>query len=340
MHKKKLLPVVLTTALVLSLVGCQAKKTPDQAIKDGLKNLSSDKALSYDLALNADLKDKDAKEGKLNLALSGALDSKDQQDPKYTLKIDGSMQDASSDQAGSAQAELRLNKDQILFNVMKLDIQGVTLPTEATALMNQWWKFPLPPATKAALLKAANYSTQQLTPEQQKLKDLYENTKFFTDPKYVADETIGGEQSAHYTAMLDKTAVLNFFKAVAENQGETVTDDQMKQAQDGFSYLDTQVGVWVGNSSNTVNQVVVSANVNDTKDSVTGTVFFRLTLSDFNKAVQIDVPADAKDFPVELLGGLLGGAGEATQPGADFSTGDTQMVPPVTAPVIKAPVKK
>lgn len=345
MHKKILLPVVLTTALVLGLVGCQAKKTPDQAIQDGLKSLSSVKSLSYDLAVNGDLKDKDAKEGKFNLGLTGSVDSKDKLDPKFILKLDGSLNDASSGQAGSAQAEIRLNKEQILFNVMKLDIQGMPLPQEATSLMNQWWKFPLPPATKDALLKAASSTdTQQLTTEQQKLKDLYDNTKFFVDPKYVADEAIGGEQSAHYTVTLDKTATLNFFKAVAESQGETVTDEQMKEAQDGFSYLDTQVGVWVGNTSHVVNQVVVSANVNDTKDSVTGTIFFRMTLSDFDKAVTIDVPADAKDFPIEMLGGLIGGGDAQSADMAPLADG-TEEIPSLPAGTVlpkgvKMPVKK
>jgi len=300
--------------------GCQQasapQKTPEQVVKDAVKNLSSVTANQFGIALNGDLTGPQGQapaKVKFNLTLDGGSDLKDLKDPKINLKLDGSGN--ADDQNGSLSAELRMNKDNLYFTLAKLDLQGgPTLPADLKNMyVGKWWKLPIPPDTLKEF--AANLpeggSQQNLSPEQQKLKDMVQNAQFFTNIKFVNNEDVKGMQSYHYSADIDKKALVSFVEQSAVVQGQTMSDSDKKDMEDAMQKFDITANLWVDSATGNLDQVSCDLKfVHPGPSDPTGTISAKATLWAFNQPVTVQVPADAQLFPIDqLLGGLMGASG-------------------------------
>jgi len=331
MNRKSLLTggvIAMSTALVFA--GCQQaaapQKAPEQVVKDAMKNLTNVTSNQFELAVNGDLtgpQGETPNKVKFNVTLAGSSDLKDLMDPKINLKFDGS---GNADaQSASGSAELRMNKDTLYFTLSKVDMQGgEAIPKEFTDMyVGKWWKLPIPADTLKEF--TANLpeggSQQTLTPAQQKLKDEFENTQFFTNIKFVGTEDVKGLSSYHYTADLDKTAVMNFMTQASAEQGSAMTDSDKKDMTDAMAKFDFTGNLWVDSASGNLDQVSGDLKfTHPTASDPTGTVTIRGTMWAFNQPVTVTAPAGATDFPVEsLMGGLMGGASM----GGDMSTLDS-----------------
>jgi len=310
----------MATALVFS--GCQQapQKTPEQALNDGMKNLTAVTSHQYAITFNGDLNGPQGqKPAKVtfNVALSGSADIKDMQDPKFNLKIDGTGN--ADDQGASASAEIRMNKDDVFFTLSKLDLKGAAQPIPKEFMdmyLAKWWKIAIPPeALKEFEANLPEYGSQEaMTPAQQKIKDLVNNTQFFKNVKYVGAESVKDVPSFHYTADLDKDAFMAFALQAAQDQGKTIADSDKKDMQDAMQKIDFTGNVWVTQDTGILNQVTGDIKfISTVPTDPTGTVSISATLWDFNKPVTVEVPTGAQDFPVQaLLGGILGGGDAPT----------------------------
>lgn len=341
MQRKSLLTggvIVLSTAAMV-FTGCQQaqpQKAPQQVVQDGMKNLTTVTSHQFELALNGDLNGPQGQtpaKVQFNTTLAGAVDLKDTQDPKINLTLDGS---GSADaQSAAASAELRMNKADLYLILSKLTAQGgEPIPKEFTdSYVGKWWKITIPADTfKEFTANLPEYGSQQtLTPDQQKMKDLFTNTQFFKNIAYVGIEDVKGQQSYHYTADLDKDAVMKLMVQGAIDQGKPMTDADQKDMQTSMQKIDFSGGVWVAQDSGIMDQVsgdIKFANASPTDP--TGKISVRVTLWDFNQPVTVVAPAGAADFPTQaLMGAMLGGAptGADTQQMMDItSQQDTQQI--------------
>lgn len=325
MQQKKFFAGALVTVGALALFsGCQQAapatpaKPPEEVIKEGMTKLTDVTSYAYEVALNADVKDPTTGAVKFDVTLGGAMDVKDKKDPKITLKMDGSGSDDKGE-GGSGSFEVRLNKDAVFFNLMKLELKGSqaeAIPAEVKEMMSKWWKITLPEgALDEVSASLPQGSMEEMTPEQKEMKKAFEDAKIFTNPTLVGTESVKGENSYHYTVTVDKKALSAFVAKAASMQGETMSEGDLKEMEAGLAQLDVKADVWVGQTSGVMNQMSGTMNLKADASGATGTIGFRLTLSDINKPVTVTAPADATEFPVEeFLGPLMMGMSGGMDP--------------------------
>ncbi len=328
---------VVVLAMSLFLAGCNKQKAPADAIKEGMANLFKVSSYSLDGTVAADLKGPQGQApAKVTFNLNTALsfDGKDPNSLRLNMKSDGGF-DADGN-GGTGSFEIRLDKDMIYALISKVVTTGeVTLPKEITdKYVAKWYKFPLPAETVKSLsdTMVGGQDETKMTPEQKKIKQLLDQTVFFKNLALAGTDTVKGESSSHYTATLDKDAVLNFVKQIAEIQGEKVTDADFKDMQDSFGKLQiSSLDLWVGNSSATLNRMSVKVSFAVTETDPSGTMTMDISLGDFNKPVTVAAPADATEFSLASLMDFAGG-------GDSVDLSETDLEPtktPVKTPVVK-----
>lgn len=327
-RQQKLLGLVAGFLTLTLLAACQ--QSANGAIKEGIKKLTTQvTSLSYDLSLQGDIKDA-GKSTKFNFTLNGGGDLKDVKDPRLTVKLDGSLD--SDGQAGSANLDFRFGKDAVYFNLMKLSMGATELPPEITTLLNKWWKYAIPKEAMDQIstsLPALGKADADLTPQGKQFKQLFQDANFFSQSALVGTEDVKGEKSYHYSATVDKTGVLNFLKGASQIQdGNTITPEEFATAEKSLANVDIKSDVWVGATSGILNKVVATLTMKDSGDGTSGVININLAIGDFNKAVAIEGPAGAEDFPLEQVLQMFGGAPTA----ADGS--DSQMVVPDSATML------
>jgi hypothetical protein len=173
--------------------------------------------------------------------------------------------------------------------------------------VGKWWSIPVPPTALDELSKSLPAAGEQnLTPEQKQIKDLIQTTKFFKDVKYVDDQQVGTESSAHYTAALDKDAFVAFVEKAAEIQGQKMTDTEKTDLVNGLNMVDFNGDMYIGKTSGSLNRVkgTLTIKQNAQTPAPTGTVSLDLSVTDLNKPVTVEVPKDAQPLPQDLLSGF------------------------------------
>lgn len=318
MQKKKILSGALVSLLAITVLGCQQAgqptKPPQEVINDGVKKITTLTSYTYDVALKADVKDPEGKSGNFDVKLNGGVDIKNIKDPRLVVKLDGSAMDPTG-KGGSASFELRLNKDAVYFNLLKLAIAGgEKLPEMVTPMLNKWWMAGMPVGVLDEL--AANMpggSQDQLSAEQQKLRTLLEGSNIFAQPVFVGTDNVSGEPSYHYSVVVDNKALIQLMKKAAETEGKTISDAELQDAEKSLAKTSIKGDVWVGISTGILNKFSGDIKVAPSEGLGSGVINVTVTLGNFQKPINIDVPKDAEKFPVEsVLPFLLGGGMETT----------------------------
>jgi hypothetical protein len=316
MHKfSKMLAASGLVVLSIGMAGCQSGTLPgsesaDLVLQKGVAKLADVTSYTYNLGLKGDLKGPEGEAPasvNFDLNMKGNVELKDPKDPKFNLKVSGNMM-ADKD-GGNAELEFRLNKAAMFLNLMKLEGQGaVTIPEEMKSqLIGKWWTLAIPETALEEMAKSMPQSGDaNLTPEQKKIKALVEETKFFKNVQYKGTENVGGESSSHYTGDFDKAAFMDFVAKVGEIQGKAMTDADKTQMKAMMDNMEFGGDMYVAQNSGVLNKVKGSLTIKDSADktSPSGVVTVELMLSDLNKSVVVEVPANAQTIPMEALGGL------------------------------------
>jgi hypothetical protein len=304
----------------LVLVGCgpvndfQPPKSPDEMVQEGMKRLNTVTSHQFDFKMNGDFTGpKSVPNSQVTLALkfSGGADSKQPKDPKLNLKADLNVK--ADGQNVAAAADLRLENKTAYVNLQKLDLpKEANLPKEIQTYMNKWWSIALGPYLDqlSSSLPLTPGSVANLTPEQKKIKEEFEKTKFFKDITYKGNETVKDEPSYAYTATLDKAAFMNFALKAMETQErfkqQPMTEqdkNELKKAMDGITF---DAKLWVGQKSGILNKMEGAMKIKGAADTdPSGTLNFTMEMWGFNQGIKVEVPKDAIAFPVESLGALF-----------------------------------
>jgi len=307
---------LIAATAVLVLTGCQQQpqKAPEQVIREGLTNLASVKSYQFDVSASGNMSGSQATTGApvkstFTVGLGGSVDFKDMKNPKVAFKFDGS--GTSNDKNGSASAELRMNNSVLYLIISKLESpdKSVIPPEMVSQFVGKWWLYKVPTElmTQFETNLPVGGTQEQLTPEQQKMKNLFDNTKFFKNVKFVGVEDVKGEQSYHYTVDFDKDAFMAYASSVADAQNKPMTADDTKQLQDAMKKVDISGSVWVGTTSNILNQTSADIKLTGTAPSdPTGTITLKGSAWSFDKPVTVEEPTGAEDIE-PILNSLLGG---------------------------------
>jgi hypothetical protein len=301
--------------LSFGLAGCEEvaqapQKAPEVVLQEGLAKLSNMTSYKFDVVLKGDLKGPDGQppaKVTVDATLNGGIDTKDTKDPRLNLNLKGNMM-ADAD-GGTGELSFRMNKDNLYLNLKSLEGKGsITVPEEIKSqLIGKWWTMPVPPEALAEMAKSMPQGADAtLTDEQKQMKTLIEQTKFFKDVKFVDMAPVAGEQSYHYTGVLDKTAFSAFVVKASELQGQTVSEEEKTQMKTSMDTFDFSGDFYVGKDSGALNKVkgTLTIKENADKSSPSGTLSLDVTVSDLNKAVTVEVPADAQPIPAEALSSL------------------------------------
>lgn len=298
---------VALIGLSIVLGGCNQQKAPAEAIKDGMKNLAKVNSYTMDGNMLLDLDgtaDQSVKKMNTNINLALAIQGNDPNNMLLNLKLNGSF-NADGD-GGSGSMEMRLNKDTVYATVSQLAGQGeIKVPEEISSqVLNKWFKFTIPAEvlTNLAQNLATAKDESKMTPEQKKIKELYEKTTFFKNPTLVGTETVKGEASTHYSAVLDKEAFINFIRQVTELQGNKISDAEFADMKATFDKVEnTSSDIWIANSNKVINRVSMKFAFAGSTTEPSGKLALDFSLGDFNKPVTVEVPADAVEFPMSSL---------------------------------------
>lgn len=166
-----------------------------------------------------------------------------------------------------------------------------------------------------------------LTPEQvAQVSAALKETQPIQVVERLAKEDVGAETSYHYRAVLVPGKLKDFLlKVVPIVTKKSITSSEAQELDDAFQKNAAEleqinVELWVGTKDKLVHQVRVSAPAREHEGEKIGEFKVTLTLSDFNKPVQIEAPAEAislQDFIGSFMGLPPGGMEEARLADAD-----------------------
>lgn len=321
-NKKKTLVVSGLLMLSVGLTACQTdssnpsilspknEEAPEVTLQNAVNKMSDIKSYGFDVTMSGDLTgptgESPEKVG-FNFNLNGGVDMVKVEDPRLNLNIKGAF-NADQDKA-DAEFQLKLNKDAIYANLVALNASGsMEIPEEyKSMIVNKWWTLPVPPEVLEELKNSMPQDSEEnLTPEQKQIKELMEKTQFFKNVKRVGNETVAGEESVHFTADLDKDAFASFVEEVAKIQGEEFTESDRNELKEGLNLFNFSGDLYVGSKSGVINKMKGTIDFNDKENSgVAGKIELEASVSNINESINIEVPENAEDVPMEALGSLL-----------------------------------
>ena len=315
---KKLLAIFTATAVLsgCSLLGAtEPDQDPGEVVKEAFANLYALSSYAYD----ADLEGEMSIEGDnvdFKAHLSGAQDLSDIEAPKLVISIDG---EGSLNDGDMENISVELKTDSKTLYVMLAEISDLdgAVPTEmVAAYIGQWWAIPIPEGT-IQYPSFGGADEENLTTEQQAMKDLVDNTNFFKDLEYIGSTG----SNLKYSGTLDKEAVKTFLSESARINGQVLLPAEMAQMEMSIDAMTLEGEIWVDSSDMLVTRITGEAEV-EVAEEENAKVKFDLSLSDFDKEVVIEEPEGVKEFDPFMMLGLMsmgmGGAPAGDMPQMDY----------------------
>jgi len=302
MQKKSLIKSLAASfSFVIILSGCSSVPAPDktaeEVLNSGFTSFVDVSSYAYNVSFDGDIKSPDGENVNFDLNLDGQVDLLDKKDPKFVVKFDGKGSNGGPN-SGSVKAELRMNKDNVYVSLLNLDVKGdgaEMIVSEVKDILGKWYALPLTEDDLAQLSVAFDSSSKG------DVKDMLDGMKLFTNAKYVGSDNIMGEPSYHYSIAFDKKALLDFAKASAAANGETVSDEKLAEANKALDAVDLNVDIWVGTQSGIVTKFKGALKLKKTADQPEGSINFEFSVGDINKPVTIQVPSGVQQLTQDDL---------------------------------------
>lgn len=314
---KKLSYLLISVMAIMSFSGCSLLGSTEpptgdasELVKEAFNKLYDVKTYKYEASFSGTI-NAAGEAVDMDFGFSGVQDNSDATKPKFSLALDGSGSFAEfKDQA--VKAEVRLDGENLYVVLNELSDFNGQVPAElVSSFMNTWYKIPVPADAFEQYAMISVADDENLTPEEKEVKELLENTVFFKDIKFV--ENKGGRFV--YEGVLDKEAFIDFALKVAEIGGEAVSDSEKADLEKMVGSFDLvgQIGIDEKSGVLTMLNGTFTFNVEEGGEKVEANMSFESSISDVDKPVTIEVPADSTDFdPMMLLGPAMmmgGGAG-------------------------------
>jgi hypothetical protein len=307
---------IISSFLLLTLLasGCNLfKKSPQEAVNDGMNRLAEVKQMSSKLVMSGTVQ---APAGELpskvtfSLDATGKNDMSDAKSPKFDMKL--SLSAAADSFSGSGEVLVRSVDKKIYVNVANLNIPGElgeTLKTQLGSLFSTWFFIPLGDENPIG----------KLTEEQKELQEKFKETKFFVNAKEDGEEEVAGIASTRYRVDLDKEALKSFVLSIARVSGNQPTPEEEKAIGESLKDVEFSGAVWVG-SDKSIHRVRGTVTI---QPAAGPSASFEVDYSawDFGKDVAVSAPEGAQEFnPLMMLpilgafGGLGGNPAPIDQP--------------------------
>jgi len=324
---KKLGLLAVSTGIILSLVACGGGSSVSgdlssdelqKLVLTGLEKWQEADSSGFEVVLDGEVKTPasevaEAKDVVFDVTLDGQQEIIDKEEDKtdFTFDMSGN---AKFNESAVGFAMNLIGIDEMLYvKIDKLDGLDSIKEAESFAPMveeyiGDWWSYALPSSTFSDLNPSvpSDSEDEELTPEEQAQKDLYENTKFFSEIKVAGSDKIAGVKSDKIELTLDKAAMLDYQVKSAELDGFPMTEEEVTQAKKDMDNVEIDLTVWIAQKAGYLTKVAGNAKglVGDEGEEIDLDVNFEVVLKDFNKKMKFKAPKDAKEFdPMTLLGG-------------------------------------
>ena len=341
---KKLLAVILIIGVLVVGGGAFAYfnyfQSPEKIVQKMIAKLTEIKSLEYSGEIQTEVNTRDLlgggnllqptqpvsnkKPSNFSINFNGVSDTNDLNNPKGSFSFNINT-DALGQENFTLGLEMRTIDKIVYVKLSNLPNLGFF---DLTAVANQWIKIDTEALKKQfglekieEQLKEAQ-KKQELSPEQiEKLKTAVQQHKVFKITDSLAGEKIEGVNTYHYKFTIDKEEIKKLFADISQiTQDKTLTEKELAEFDKSFEAVELPEGeIWIGKKDLLPYKISLSSVIKETDQSKTsGKVSFILLFKNFNKPVQIEIPAPVKTLE-EILGGLFGGLSGAGLQQPNFS---------------------
>lgn len=335
--------VALMLALTLTLAGCsflksnsgRPDKDPAVVVKEAMMKNSDVKSGDLEILLDVDVKSKDKeKTGFEKFAVEGkmevAFDVKDTKAPKFSVKVDGKgSQDGKKEE--SAAGEMRVVGSTLYASLTNLtDFDGTVPMAMVTPYLGKWWSMALPADVMAEFtneMEVYSKDEKDLTPQEKKMKEIYDGANLFKNAEYDGDEDVKGEATYVYNVELDKDEFKTMIVEMSKAQEQPLSEEDIKMMEENWDKFTFTGKVYVGQKDMAMKKVAGTVVVMDLEGADVNAEI-SMTFSNAGGEVMVEVPKDATEFD---LGSMFGGFGGPVDP--------SMTIPPtmeLDAPVVPA----
>ena len=313
--------IALLLVVSVLFAGCGgAKKVPppgedfDKLLKEGISNFSDVKSADYSFSFEGDVNVDPAVVGiddfsnfVVSSSFEGAYDFRDTDNLLFSLAM--ALGIKANGEEEYVEGEVRFVEDTLYFILSELSDFGGEIQVEMVeAFIKQWWSIFIPSEFTEGLnefLEDHELEEEEKTPEQKQLEELFEETDFFEDVKYLGAENVRGVSCHKYSATLDKEATLDYAIKVGEITGNIPSSEDVAEAREALKKVDMEGLFWIGVDDETFRKFSGALVVKELEGV---SVNFSVNVEGYNlnEAVSVLVPEESTEFDLMML---LGGGG-------------------------------
>ena len=272
--------------------------SPEAIFEEAVDNMVDVESASLDLNVKGSVSAEESvglgyTSADFDFSLSGDIDgSEDAPTANFKLDATGSIDNGDTENVNS---EIRVSTDTMYFIVNTFSDFDGAIPSEDVApFLGQWWSIPLPEGYADSFSLPSDVD-EDLTPEEQALADLFEETSFFQDVKHVNDEKVGSADTYHYTMTLDKEATQEYIRKSAEIYETPLTSSDEEEMKEFFETLEVDGEAWVGKEDTMLRKISTDISIPDLEGMALDLVV-TYTIDNINESITVTAPEGATEF--------------------------------------------
>ena len=330
---KSIFVIALSSLFLVACFGTNVEEpesSPEEVIKEGIKNMSNIDTATYNVEMMANFINKDPNaddfdEMELEGGFSGQYDFNDLSEAKFSLLIEMIASLNKSNQE-NMNAEIKIVDNNLYFAINEISDFDGELPVEMfSSFLAKWWYMPIPQENMEALIAYADNDATNLSPEEEAVQELIDNSFVFKNVEYLGGEKVKNQNAFHYAAELDKKALRDALIKTAEIMGETVLESDLEQVDEFLKMVELDIELWINEENKTLVKVSLDGTIEE-ENIMLVELKGSYALSNINKEVTIDVPEDAQMFdPLSLLMGASAMIPEDELYGDDFTFDESEF---------------
>lgn len=276
-----------------------------------IENLANVKSLEYTGEISVDLTtqspyggifksllsqiaSENSEKGSFSIKFSGSYDKNDLKNQKSSVLLEARSSTGTLGQDFYLVLEERsINK--IIY--LKISDTPYLALLGMDSLSNQWIKVDTEELQKQY---GIDETTQKISSEKnEEIKKAFVQSGVIKVTSKLPGSTIDGVATDRYKFTIDKTAFKNLVVKIYQILGETPpTKEELQSFEDALGPLEFSGGeIWIGKKDSLPHKI--SLNVSYTEENEKEnllTVKTNFTFKNFNKSIQVDIPAEAKDY--------------------------------------------
>ncbi len=340
--KQVLVVLFIISVLVIGIAGRETfasshhLKASEKIVQNMMEKYSKINSLEYSGELKAQTKGHDASNFVLNF--NGMSDDKDVKNIKGVLSLNIAADQASRGESADEPTKKKFNLGldiRFVNKIVYVRLNNIDIPSfgkskdkeisEITSLKNQWIKIDIEALAKSPELKELGLDIKfkeaekqtELSPERvKKLEEVFKQARIFKVVKRFSDKTINNIPTYHFKFEFDKNGIIELIAGISEvmfdkESGEAKMErgEMLKVYSRNFQDIKLPKGeIWIGKKDLLPHKIYFGVRPKVAVKSELSTRYdFTLLFKNFNKPVQVDVPANTKSLE-DIIGPKLADA--------------------------------